>query len=87
MARRKPSEERVRRVPISVTLDKELYEFLETLVDRRLFKDRSHAVNSALDYLKWTIETRPMEYFGPRKASKTPPSPPQTVQRDPNFPR
>ena len=87
MARRKPSEDRVRRVPISITLDRELYEFLENMIDRRMFKDRSHVVNAALDYLRWTIENRPMEYFGPRKANNSPPSPPQGGNRDPRYPR
>ena len=87
MARRKPSEDRVRRVPISITLDRELYEFLENMIDRRMFKDRSHVVNDALDYLKWTIENRPMEYFGPRKANNSPPNPPQGANRDSRYPR
>ncbi len=87
MARRKPSEDRVRRVPVSVTLDRELYEFLENMIDRRMFKDRSHVINAALDYLKWTIENKPMDYFGPRKANNMPPTPPPAQGRDPRSPR
>ena len=87
MARRKPSEDRVRRVPVSVTLDRELYEFLENMIDRRMFKDRSHVINAALDYLKWTIENKPMDYFGPRKSNSIQPTPPQPQNRDPRYPR
>ena len=87
MARRKPSEDRVRRVPVSITLDGELYEFLENMIDRRMFKDRSHVINAALDYLKWTVENKPMDYFGPRKSNNTPPTPPQPQNRDPRYPR
>jgi hypothetical protein len=79
--------ESARRVPISVTLDKELYDFLENMIDRRMFKDRSHVVNAALDYLKWTIENKPMDYFGPRKPSSSPPSPPPAASKDPRLPR
>ena len=87
MARRKPSEDRVRRVPVSITLDRELYEFLENMIDRKMFKDRSHVINAAIDYLRWTIENKPMDYFGPRKPSNSPPTPPPAPNRDQRFPR
>jgi hypothetical protein len=87
MVRRRPAEERVRRVPISITLDKELYDFLESMIDRKMFKDRTHVINAALDYLKWTIENKPMDYFGPRKLSNKPPSPQPAANKDPRYPR
>lgn len=77
----------MRRVPVSVTLDRELYEFLENMIDRKMFKDRSHVINAAIDYLRWTIENKPMEYFGPRKVSNSPPTPPPATNRDPRYPR
>ena len=87
MVRRRPTEERVKRVPISITLDRELYDFIESMIDRKMFKDRSHLINAALDYLKWTLEHRPMEFFGPRNATKTPQAPQPPTQRDPRLPR
>jgi hypothetical protein len=87
MGRRRESGETARRVPISITLDKELYDFLENIIDRRMFKDRSHVVNAALDYLKWTIENKPMDYFGPRKPNNSLPSPPPAANKDPRLPR
>ncbi len=87
MVRRRPTEERVKRVPISITLDRELYDFIEAMIDRKTFKDRSHLVNAAIDYLKWTLENRPMEFFGPRNSQQKPQVPQQPTQRDPRLPR
>jgi hypothetical protein len=87
MVRRRPTEERVRRVPISITLDRELYEFIEEKIDRKMFKDRSHLINAALDYLKWTLDHRPMEFFGPRTVKQTPKVSQPPKERDPRLPR
>jgi hypothetical protein len=87
MVRRRPTEERVRRVPISITIDRELYEFIESMIDRKMFKDRSHLVNAALDYLKWTLEHRPMDFYGPRTVKQTPPTPQPPTKKDPRLPR
>ena len=79
VSRRRFEQDRAKRVPVSVTLDKELYDFIEGLIDRRQFKDRTHAVNAALDYLRWTLQNNPLAYFGPRKPvqDKLPVTPPQ----------
>ena len=79
VSRRRFEHDRAKRVPVSVTLDKELYDFIEDLIDRRQFKDRTHAVNAALDYLRWTLQNNPLAYFGPRKPVQdiSPKPPPQ----------
>lgn len=87
MSRRRPQEERLRKVPISVTLDRGLYDFVEDLIDRRIAKDRSHAINMALDFLKWKLDTNPTEVFGQRPAPQRQPPVPQRPRRDPRLPR
>ena len=90
MSRRRPQEERLKKVPISVTIDRELYDFIEALIDHRTFKDRSHAINRAVHYLKWTIENEPMKLFGPPQSRIAPQKRPPVQQRphrDPPPPR
>ena len=79
MSRRQIERELNRRIPVSVTLDKELYNFIEDMIDRKTYKDRSHAVNAALDYLRWTFLNNPMALFGPR----TPPTSQQSPDKEP----
>jgi hypothetical protein len=84
--RRQQAQRRVKSTPVTVTIDKELMEFLDVVLERRAFRSRSHAVNAALDYLKWTLENEPTRFFGPRavQPSKTPQPPiPQNRGRQP----
>ena len=67
VTRRQNERNLTKRVPVTITMDRELYEWIDEMVERGIFKDRTHGVNAALDYLKWTIMNKPMEYFGPRK--------------------
>jgi len=64
--RRQQAQRRVKSVPVTVTIDREIMEFLDLVLERRVFRSRSHAVNAALDYLKWTLENEPTRFFGPR---------------------
>jgi hypothetical protein len=87
MSRRRPQEERLRKVPVSVTMDRELYDFIETLIANRSFKDRTHVVNAAVDYLRWTLQNNPMAFFGRRGIQQSPQQPQQGQGRDPHYPR
>ena len=66
MSRRKIERDYSRRIPVSITLTKEMYEFIDDLIDRKVFKDRSHAINATLDYHRWTLQNDPMRFYGPR---------------------
>lgn len=81
--RRQQAQRRVKSVPATVTIDRELMDFIDVLLQRRAFKSRSHVVNAALDYLKWTLENEPNRFFGQRVApAKTSPVPPQPPNKD-----
>ena len=82
MSRRKIERELNRRIPVSITLDKELYKFIEEMIDRKIYKDRSHAINAALDYLKWTLQNNPLALFGPRTAPQNQQSSQQSPDKD-----
>lgn len=75
--RRQQTQRRVKSVPVTVTIDRELMDFIDVLLQRRAFKSRSHVVNAALDYLKWTLENDPSRFFGqrgvPANKQQTPP--------------
>ena len=73
MTRRQVERNLSKKIPVSFTMEKELYDFVDDLIERRVFKDRSHAINSALDFLRWTLKTKPMTFYGPRNQPKTPP--------------
>jgi hypothetical protein len=86
--RRQQTQRRVKSVPATVTIDRELMDFIDVLLQRRAFKSRSHVVNAALDYLKWTLENEPNRFFGQRVAPvKSSPIPPQPHNRDRLPPR
>jgi hypothetical protein len=77
--RRQQAQRRVKSIPATVTIDRELMDFIDVLLERRAFKSRSHVVNAAVDYLKWTLENEPNRFFGRRAApAKTLPVPPQS---------
>ena len=61
--RRQQAQRRVKSVPVTVTIDRELMDFLEMVQANRVFRSRSHAVNAALDYLKWTLENEPTRFL------------------------
>ena len=85
--RRQQAQRRVKSVPATVTIDRELMDFIDVLLQRRAFKSRSHVVNAALDYLKWTLENDPNRFFGQRvapvKTSQVPPQPQNTDRLPP----
>ena len=66
VTRRQAERDYSRRIPVSFTMDKELYDMVDDLIDRKVFKDRTHAINAAVDFLKWTLKTNPMLFYGPR---------------------
>ncbi len=85
--RRQQAQRRVKSVPATVTIDRELMDFIDVLLQRRAFKSRSHVVNAALDYLKWTLENDTNRFFGQRvapvKTSQVPPQPQNTDRLPP----
>ena len=66
MTRRQAERDYSRRIPVSFTMEKDLYDMVDDMIDRKLFKDRSHAINAALDFLRWTIANEPMRFYAPR---------------------
>mgnify|MGYP001255656361 CR=1 FL=1 len=81
--RRQQAQRRVKSVPATVTIDRELMDFIDVLLQRRAFKSRSHVVNAALDYLKWTLENDPNRVFGRQVVpTKTLPVPQQPKNKD-----
>ena len=76
-----------KRVPVTVTLERELYDAIDDLVARRVFRDRSHAVNSGVARLLALLRENPAAFFG-IPPSPPPQQPPQRGQgRDPRYPR
>ena len=47
-------------------MEKDLYDMVDDLIDRKVFKDRSHALNAAVDFLRWTLANDPMKFYAPR---------------------
>ena len=70
MSRRQVERDMSRKIPVSVTLETDLHDMIEDMVDRKIFKDRTHAINAALDYLRWTLKNDPMKFYGPRTPSQ-----------------
>jgi len=66
VTRRQTERDYSRRIPVSFTMEKELYDLVDELIDRKTFKDRSHAINAAVDFLRWTLKNDPMKFYGPR---------------------
>ncbi len=76
-----------RKVPVSVTLDRQIYDLIDDMIARRVFKDRSHAVNAALDYLAWTLKNNPSQFYGDRSVQQFPPTRQQQPGTNPRYPR
>jgi len=76
-----------RKVPVSVTLDRPIYDLIDEMITRRIFKDRSHAVNAALDFLAWTLKNNPNLFYGERIVQQTPPTHQQQHGTNQRFPR
>jgi hypothetical protein len=76
-----------RKVPVSVTLDRPIYDLIDDLIGRRVFKDRSHAVNAALDFLAWTLKNNPSLFYGERSVQPSPPTHQQPPGTNPRSPR
>jgi len=87
MSTRKQAQNRVKSHPVTVTLDKELLEWLEFQIQNRVFANRSHAVNQAIGFLQWTLKTNPKMFYGERIAQPPQPSRPPQPDKGPNFPR
>jgi uncharacterized protein YybS (DUF2232 family) len=76
-----------RKVPVSVTLDRQIYDLIDDMIARRVFKDRSHAVNAALDFLAWTLKNNPSQFYGDRSVQQSPPTRQQQPGTNPRYPR
>lgn len=84
VSRRQVERDMSRKIPVSVTLEKELHDMIEDMVDRKIFKDRTHAINASLDYLRWTLKNDPMKFYGPRSQSQNQ-QPPQQQKNDNQY--
>ena len=94
MSSRRRIQTRVNSVQISATLTREMHDFAESLIDRRMVKNRSHALNLGLECLQWMIVNNPGWFLGDRSPidSVSKPRQPQPVRqpqpdRDLNYPR
>jgi len=87
MSSRKQAQNRVKSLPVTVTLDKELLEWLEFQIEGRVFANRSHAVNQAIGFLKWALQTNPKLFYGERIVQPPQPGHQQQPDKGPNFPR
>ena len=66
VSRRQAERDFSRKVPVSFTMNKELYDLVDEMIDQKIFKDRSHAINAAVDFLRWTVKNEPMKFYAPR---------------------
>ena len=55
---RHAQREKVRKVPLNVTVDKELAEFIDRGMEHRIFSSKSHAVSWALTLLQNQLRTQ-----------------------------
>ena len=74
-----------KRVPVTVTMEREFYDAIEDLVARRVFRDRSHAVNSGLAHLLRLLRENPAAFFGVPPQQQTQQQPQQGQGKDPRF--
>ena len=51
--------EREPKVPVNVTIDKQLFDFIEYGIQNRIFQSRSHAINWALQILQQYLSSLP----------------------------
>ena len=70
---RRATHNRVKSKPVTITLENELSDMIDDLIQRRIFNNRSHAINAAVDYLRWTLQNHPHLFYAER-------SPPPTEQ-------
>ena len=99
MSTRRQGQNRVKSVPVSATLNRELHDFIEDLIDRRMVANRSHALNLGLECLQWMLANNPTWFLGDRTAPNPrtkpasriaqPPQPQHLPQpdTDPYYPR
>lgn len=88
---RRQAQNRVNSLPVTVTIDRELLDWLESRVDSRMFANRSHAVNRSIGFLKWALENHPELFYGkttqPQGSQPAQPSRQQQPGTDQRFPR
>ena len=87
MSRRQVERDMSRKVPVSVALDRPIYDLIDDMISRRIFKDRSHAVNAALDFLAWTLKNNPSQFYGERSVQQTQQVRQQQPGTNPRYPR
>ena len=83
---RRASHNRVKSRPVTITLENELSDMIDDLIERRIFNNRSHAVNAAVDYLRWTLQNRPQLFYAERKPPPTPQEPQTQPETNPYYP-
>ena len=79
VSRRQVERNRSRKVPVSFTMDRELYDFVDELIGGIQWKDRSHVINAAVHFFRWTLKHEPARLSMPR-------SPQQSQQDTPKAP-
>lgn len=87
MSSRRQAQNRVKSSPVTVTIDKDLLDWIEYHLEARTFANRSHAVNQAIGFLKWTLETNPQAFYGERPVRQPRPTHQLQPDKGPNFPR
>lgn len=87
VSNRKQAQNRVKSLPVTVTIDRELLDWVEMLIERRMFANRSHAVNQAINFLKWTLEHNPKAFYGERIGPLNQPVHQQQPDTNQNSPR
>ena len=84
---RRAAQNRVKSMPVTATIDRELLEWLDELVSKRAFRSRSQAINASLYFFKQSIEENPQRFFGRRTPQQIPPASPPIQNRGRQQPR
>lgn len=74
---RRVKQNRVDSTPVTITLENDLREMIDELVTKRVFKNRSFAINEAVKFLRWTLQTNPGLFYDSRHPKIQPESQPQ----------
>jgi hypothetical protein len=85
MSTRHQGQNRIKSVPVSATIARELYDWIEHRIDTRQSASRSHAINEAIGFFKWILENHPELYYGrtmPTARTVQQPQPPHPPQPD-----
>ena len=77
VTRRQVERNRSKKVPVSFTMDRELYDFVDELTTTIQWKDRSHVINAAVHFFRWTLKHDPARLSMPQSPPQSPPDTPK----------